>query len=806
MFIESITLGLISGAACYSQFRQILPLYTSLEIGLLLAIFVCLYIVYLKKAKLGRRLYIFTAILAMLFELIWANYAAQKILSWQLPTKYENQVVELKGNISGVPYYDFKTQEAKFILSAQELCLMTNKNQKQTCEKLNPNQNIKLYGQINLGNHQTLKAGDNLIIQAKIKKPWSLSNPGGFDAEKNAFLNQIKATGNIKKLIFHQASSEYHLDNLRQKIADNMLASLKQDELSGMLIGLTIGVTDRISASQWALLRNTGTTHLIAISGLHISLIGGLVFGLMNFVWRSMPRLLLWMPAKIAAAYLTLIFIWGYGFLAGMSIATERACIMMTALMLAIILKLRMSAGFVFSVSLLLILVWDPFAVLSIGFWLSYLAIGLLIFATGNRLRFTRQKLTWKVIRPQLAVFLGMLPVSLYFFQSTSMISPLVNFIAIPWVSFVVTPVCLLSALAFMLNLPWLGKFFIVLAKYLYLPMWEAMQWVVNAMPVIWHFALPNTAFGIFLFMLSTVGMIILLLPKGIPYKNFIGACFASVIFVYQPINLKKGDCRFALLDVGQGLASVVFTQNHVLVYDTGPKWKEADSGKQVIQPFLDYYHVKNIDTIMISHTDLDHRGGLDSLLKNYPVKNIITSEVDRLELKSALNNLKPVLCQQGQSWEWDGVLFEILHPDINQPEHNRNNLSCVLKITTGNSSILLTGDIEAGAEKTLVNYFKNTNKLQSNILIAPHHGSKTSSTLEFIQQVNPDFVLFPTGKDNRFGFPRERVVKDYQKLGSQLFNTAQDGALIFDLKPEEIVPPTIWRAKQIRFWHTEAV
>lgn len=791
MLIESISLGLISGAVCYSQFTQPFYIHAAIEMGCLLSILACLYIVYAKKLKFGRYLYLLTVIFAFAFELVWANYHAQKMLDWQLPLPYQNQVAKLKGQIKGVPYFDQNSKEAKFVLAVEQLCLM-NKNAVNHCIELDLTQNIKLYGTLALNDNHVLQSGDQLIVTAKIKKPWNLSNPGGFDAEKNAFLNQIKATGNIKALISHQPHTSFRLDNMRQKISDKMLSALKQDSVSGMLIGLTIGVTDRISQAQWALLRNTGTTHLIAISGLHISLIGGLVFGLMTLLWRCAPRLLLWMPAKIAAAYLTLFFIWGYGFLAGMSIATERACIMMSALMLAIILKLRMSAGFVFSASLVIILICDPFAVLSIGFWLSYLAIGILIFATGNRLKFTRKKLSWKLIRPQLAVFLGMLPVSLYFFQSASLISPLINLIAIPWVSFVVTPACLLSALAFMLNIDWLGKIFIILAKYLYLPLWQIMEGVVKIIPAVWNFALPHSVLGIILFILSSLGMIILLLPKGVPHKNWIGTCLASAILFYQPLNLKKGECHFALLDVGQGLASVIFTQNHVLIYDTGP-------GTQVIQPFLDYYHVDKIDTIMISHTDLDHRGGLDSVLQHYPVKNMMTSEVDRLELKANLNNIKPVLCQQGQTWEWDGVLFEVLHPRM-QLEKNRNNLSCVLKVSTGKNSILLTGDIEAGAEKVLLDTYKE--KLKTDILIAPHHGSKTSSTQAFIEQVNPKFVLFPTGKDNRFGFPIQSVTTRYSALGSQLLDTAKDGAIIFDMTPEQILLPTIWRSTQTRFWH----
>jgi competence protein ComEC len=814
MLIESIGLGLISGAACYSQFSQIIAIHPVIEIILLLSIPACFYFSYkvknqkIKNNRLG--LYLLTILLSFIFELLLANYQAQKLLAWQLPAIYHNQILELKGKISGVPYAEknsdttknIKTQDVKLILLAQELCLVGR------CEKLDTPQKIKLYGQILLDNKQMLHAGDSLTVIAKIKKPWGLSNPGGYDAEKNLFFNQIKATGNIQKLVSHQVSCHtifsFNIDKLRQKISDNMLASLEKDKLSGMLIGLTIGVTDRITSNQWALLRETGTTHLIAISGLHISLIGGLIFGVMNFFWRRAERLVLWLPAKIAAAYLTLIFTWGYGWLAGMSIATERACLMMTALMLAIILKLRMSATFVFGLSLVVILLMDPFAVLSMGFWLSYLAIGVLMFATGNRVWFSPEQHISKLLRPQVAVFIGLLPVSLYFFQSASLISPLINLIAIPWVSFVVTPACLLSALAFMLNLDWLGSLFIILAKYLYWPLWEGMQWIIKLFPMIWHFALPSGALGLGWFVLSMLGVLILLLPKGVPYKKRIGSCLAGSLLFYQPANLKMDECQFALLDIGQGLASVVLTKNHVLIYDVGPKWKENDSGTQIIEPFLNYYHIKNIDSIMISHTDLDHRGGLDSLLMHYKINKLYTSEVERLTKKADLNHNQPILCQAGQSWVWDGVAFEVLHPSLESSagmlQKNRNNLSCVLKVSTGKSSILLTGDIESEAEKILVNTYRQ--KLGSSILIAPHHGSQTSSTPDFIEQVKPDYVLFPTGKDNRFGFPRAAVITRYQELGSQLYNTAAHGAILFKLTPEGVGQPIVWREKQTRFWH----
>lgn len=807
MFIESMAVGLIGGAACYSQFSQVLPIYPAIEWILLLGLLAGLYYIgRLTKNNARAHFFLLAMLLSFVFELLWANHKAQAILSWQLPPLYQNQVVELKGRVSGIPNITTQTQEVSFVLFTQELCLTENHT---ACETLKKPQKIKLFGQLSFSKNQTLHPGDFISVKAKLKRPWGASNPGGYDAEKNFFLNQIKATGTIKQWISHQPYTEnnfgYAIDNIRQKISDNMLTSLNQDELSGMLIGLTIGVGDKITSEQWSLLRQTGTTHLIAISGLHISLIGGLIFGCMSFFWRRVPRLLLWVPAKIAAAYVTLFFTWAYGFLAGMSVATERACLMMSVLMLAIIFKLRISAGFVYALSLVMILLWDPFSVLSMGFWLSYIAIGILIFATGNRIWFTAQSSTSKYLQPQWAAFIGMLPISLYFFQSASLLSPIVNLIAIPWVSFVVTPVCLFSAFAFMVHLNGLGEALIVLAKGLYFPLWKGMEWIVSFFPMVWHFALPSGTTGLGWFAVSMLGAGILLLPKGVPYKKRVGSGLFAALLFYQPVQLQSGEFQFGLLDVGQGLASVVFTQNHVLIYDVGPKWKERDSGSQVIMPYLAYYHRKNVDAVIISHTDLDHRGGLDSVLSIYPVKHILTSEVERLIQKTyakPARPIQPVLCQAGQSWVWDGVAFEMLHPsaDAMLSEKNRNNLSCVLKISTGKSSLLLTGDIEAGAEKALLNHYKAD--LAAEILVAPHHGSKTSSTFEFVQAVQPKYVLFPTGKDNRFGFPKQVVVDQYQKLGSYLYNTAEQGAILFTVTPEEVSEPIVWREQQRRFWH----
>jgi len=291
---------------------------------------------------------------------------------------------------------------------------------------------------------------------------------------------------------------------------------------------------------------------------------------------------------------------------------------------------------------------------------------------------------------------------------------------------------------------------------------------------------------------LALLAALFLLAPRGIPGKNW--AIFGFLpLFLYQGERPKWGECFFTLLDVGQGLSSVIQTQHHTLLYDAGPQYGQmSNAGTKIIKPFMRSHRIKSFDKVIISHGDLDHRAGLDAFEQG-KLGDIITSEPSRL-------NKAARTCQAGESWEWDGVRFKMLGPNLVQNIKNRNNRSCVLKVETAHHTLLLTGDIEVGAEKALVASAQN---LQSTIVVVPHHGSLTSSSQEFIQAVRPKYALFPVGVANRYGFPKQAVLKRYEEVGAINLLVSQTGALSFRLDHNAILaPPLGWREKTRRYWH----
>jgi len=348
----------------------------------------------------------------------------------------------------------------------------------------------------------------------------------------------------------------------------------------------------------------------------------------------------------------------------------------------------------------------------------------------------------------------------LVFFQQVSLISPLANFIAIPWVSFIIVPLILVSVLVMSFS-PWLAVQLLNYATINLNFLFACLQELANLPFATISHAKPSLSALLF----AVIAVLLLLTPKGIPGRHLAIILLLPLLFVTQK-QLKEGEFRVNLLDVGQGLATVVQTAQHLLVFDTGAKYSENfNMGKVVILPYLQGIGVSKIDRLIISHGDNDHIGGMQALIDNIAIGDIYSSINDE--------NMKP--CFAGQQWQWDGVKFKFLSP--REPRFNsRNNNSCVLKIESTNGSALLTGDIEARAERRLVNDFAGD--LKSDVLIAPHHGSKTSSTEVFLQWVNPKWILIPVGYRNRFHFPNAKVLQRYQHQGRKWFSTAKGGAL----------------------------
>ncbi len=370
--------------------------------------------------------------------------------------------------------------------------------------------------------------------------------------------------------------------------------------------------------------------------------------------------------------------------------------------------------------------------------------------------------------KAQIAISLALLPVLLMLFGYISLTTIFANTIAIPIVSLIVLPFLLFSTLT-ILTFPTISNFVLPITAYMMEKLWAYLVWLDQLS--VWEWEKPSLLTVI----IATMGVLILLLPRGFPNKwlGFIWLC--PLFFTTnhtQPIQ--HGGIQFTLLDVGQGLSAVIRTQHHTLLYDTGIKFSEhSDSGKSVILPFLNAQGIKKIDRIIVSHVDSDHSGGLNSIVAAMPVSKIFTN--DPHELNHILPNYSFQSCHLGQHWEIDGVAFDMLNPSQRYLPKG-NNRSCVLKISTGNYAILLPGDIEQITEEWLVKSIGN--QLAAQILVVPHHGSLTSSSETFIEQVNPEIALFSVGYKNRFNFPKPDVLKRYKNRQIFTLLTSQTGAI----------------------------
>lgn len=419
------------------------------------------------------------------------------------------------------------------------------------------------------------------------------------------------------------------------------------------------------------------------------------------------------------------------------------------------------------------------------GFWLSFAAVAFILFGFTGRLNNNSGWSKWGKIHFLIAI--ALLPLTLLLFQKASLVSPLANLIAVPIVSLLVVPLVLLGALLIGV-VPVVGQTLLHLADYCLQLLWPLLNWLAT-LPA----AQIYQAFvGPWVILPACIGIVWLLAPRGWPGR-WLGGVWLLCAFLLPHPKPQQGEAQFTLLDVGQGLAAVIETQRNTLVFDTGPKFNESfDTGEAVVLPYLLSRGINQIDTLIVSHADNDHIGGAESLLQFMPVMKTLSSAPDQLAEHGA------VKCESGQRWIWDGVVFEMLHPG-GRFSSDENNNSCVLKVSTAAGSLLLTGDIEKRAENNLSR--KRAAELQADVLVVPHHGSKTSSTDGFIQAVSPRWALFPVGYRNRFKLPRQEVVDRYDNSGVELLMSGQQGAIMMRFGKEAITPPQGYRYLNRRYW-----
>ncbi|KPJ67898.1 MAG: hypothetical protein AMJ43_02860 [Coxiella sp. DG_40] len=714
-------------------------------------------------------------IFVFLLGFTWCLSCAHRILEWSLPKSLEGRYITVIGYIASLPQIEEHWEKFTFATD-----YIDNKPQKAKIQ-------LSWYG-----DYPKIGIGDKWQLLVKLKRPHGSMNPGGFDYERYLFQNEIRATGYVKSSSLNHCLSShwynYPIGRFRQYLERGIYQVLHNRQLQGVIAALVVGSRNGISADEWQVFRNTGTSHLVAISGLHIGLISGFIFLFINFIWRRIPYLTLRVSAPLAAAIGALIGALIYSAIAGFSVPTQRALVMITVFTSVLIFKRNIRPWSALLIALLIVLIINPLSTLSAGFWLSFAAVAVLIYTFSGRLGVTG--IWWKWGRAQLVVMFGLMPLCLLLFRQFSLVSFIANVVAIPIVGFIVVPLSLVGCLIWIISSRF-GTWVLLFAEKVMSLLWLYLKWLSAQHWVVWHHALVNN----WILVTTTIAVLLLLAPKGISIR-WLGIIWFLPLIFYKPMGPKDGEVWFTLLDVGQGLASVVRTEHHVLIYDTGPKYNDNfDTGRVVVVPFLHNFDINDVDMMVISHGDNDHIGGAASVLSMLNVKQIMTSVPERFP------NNRAGHCWAGKSWQWDGVTFSFLSPKLNS-DLKGNDASCVLKVTDGVNSVLLTGDIEALTEHILIK--NNHQNLKSTILVAPHHGSNSSSTISFINIVKPEYVLFPVGYSNRFSFPSNEVTIRYKIIHAIQFDTVNSGAITFMFNNKDKVSlPSEYKKLFTHYWNS---
>jgi len=639
------------------------------------------------------------------------------------------------------------------------------------------------------GPAQPLVAGDRWQLPVRLKQPHGTLNPHGFDLELWLFEQGIFASGSVRPGALRLAEAVAHpVERLRQRVRDTILLRVADGAAAGVLAALAVGDQAAIDRAEWDLFRTTGVAHLMSISGLHVTMFAWLAGLAVGWAWRQSPRLMLAWPAPVAARWGGLVLAAAYAVFAGWGVPAQRTVLMIGTVVLLRSQGVRWPQPLVLAVAAVAVTAIDPWAVLQPGFWLSFVAVAVLMasdavtaVAAGGGWRATLRA----ALHTQLVATVGLAPLSMVFFQQVSVVGFVANLVAIPLVTLVITPLALAAIVAPVLWLPAAWCVQALGALLPWLAAWPGAIWTAAAAPA-----------GALIAGLAGGALLVMPLPWRL---RLLGLPLLLPLLAPAVARPPAGSFEIVVADVGQGTAVLVRTRSHLLVYDAGPQYSaESDAGARVLLPLLRARGETAVDLLVLSHQDSDHTGGASALIDGVSVRATSSSLPEDHLLRARLPAHRR--CDAGQRWAWDGVAFEILHPSAQ--DHGRglrpNALSCVLRVTgaTGRS-VLLTGDIEAPQEATLVTALGPA--LASAVLVVPHHGSQTSSSAAFLEAVAPTLAVAQAAYRSRFGHPAPGVIDRYRRRGIEVLRSDTCGAYSWQ---EDNAAGTCERRVHRRYWH----
>jgi competence protein ComEC len=772
----------------------------SLVLGISIALVMGLLILWrLDSAKFIRRP--FLLLLFLLLGIYWHLHWADARLGTRLAERFEGQTLQLDGVVTGLPERSAIAQQFHFLVLDSPADFRSRKVV------------LNYYGD------RSILPGQNWRFSVRLNRPHGYSNPGGFDYEAWLMQQGVDARGYVRS---SSANSQLPsmtmpprvklavwISTARYAVKLRLQQQLGQLRYGDLFIALLLGDRSAISQEHWQLFTATGTNHLFVISGLHIGMISGFVYWIV-LLGGKMFGIALFVPAQKFAAVFALLAALAYAMLAGFSLPTQRAFIMIAVLISGVFWSTRYQVSFRLILALFFILLLNPLAWLSSGFWLSFIAVAALVMFTDkspgsmsiDSMEYPAQeriiKLVELLIRPQLIVFVALAVPLVFFTQQISLLAPAVNVLAIPIVGFLIVPLCFIAVGVSFVHLP--TAILLMSGSHLLLSLLiESLLLVVQLSREVLQLQMirPNASQLYALFLAA----LILLLPKAVCRRSLILPLLVSVLPIPQSLRSNSEQSailRLHVVDVGQGLAVIIQTQNHVLLYDAGAQLgPDFNIGAAVVAPALRTLGISELDTVVISHGDNDHAGGLPGVEQNIGIERLISNE------RRGADAMRTELCTQLSAWNWDGVEFHFLHTGLDST--SENNSSCVLQLRFLGDAILLPGDIEAEAELNLVLIYGE--QLASTLLLAPHHGSQSSSSYALLKQVRPRYVVFSAGYRNSFGHPHDRVVARYAEFGSHTLNTADSGMISVVFAEEVSSEGTITqiikhREENSRYWH----